>query len=152
MTIINLDLIDPNPHRDLIRNPPLPAQIKTLIASIKRNEWGENVIVREHPTEPGRYQQAYGHTRLAALRELKLVKAEFIVKPLTEWGMLCWMIDENESQRTLTPELILENVEAGIKFLEPIVQASETIEDFALAVGISPAIRLYKPLKLLRIL
>jgi hypothetical protein len=52
------------------------------------------------------------------------------VKDIDEWGMYTWMVDENESQKTVTPELIYENIEAGINFLEPVVRRCETAEEF----------------------
>ena len=127
---IALSNIEPNPHRDMKRNPPDKAQVKAIAESIKRNQWGENVIVREHPTKEGKYQLAYGHHRFDALKLLKEKEAEFIVKPVTDWGMYTWMVDENESQKEVTPALIFENIEAGINFLEPIVRECETAEEF----------------------
>jgi hypothetical protein len=131
---IKLVNIDNNPHRNMRRNPVNAEQVKTLMASIQRNEWGENVIVRKHPDERGRYQLAYGHHRLAALRKLGITEAEFIVKDIDDWGMYTWMVDENESQKTVTPELIYENIEAGINFLEPAIRRCETAEEFGLIV------------------
>jgi len=131
---IALSNIEPNPHRDMKRNPTDKAQVKAIAESIERNEWGENVIVREHPTKEGKFQLAYGHHREEALRYLGRKEAEFIVKEIDDWGMYTWMVDENESQREVTPALIFENIEAGINFLEPIVRECETLEDFEAVV------------------
>jgi ParB-like chromosome segregation protein Spo0J len=127
---IAISNIDHNPHRDMKRNPLDKAQVKTIVESINRNNWGENVIVRKHPTQKGRYQLAYGHHRLAALKNLGVEQAEFIVKEVDDWAMYTWMVDENESQREVSPALIFENIEAGINFLEPIVRECETAEEF----------------------
>lgn len=132
---IQLSKIKPNPHRNLERNPVSEEQVDLIVESIKRNNWGENVIVRKHPTEEGFFQLAYGHNRYAALQKLKYKEAVFIVQPITEWGMYTWMVDENDSQRNMTPELIMENVEAGIKFLEPVIRECETFADFELRVS-----------------
>lgn len=131
---IALSNIEPNPHRDMKRNPLDKAQVKTIAESISRNDWGENVIVRPHPTKKGKFQLAYGHHRDGALRSLGFKEAEFIVKDIDDWGMYTWMVDENESQREVTPALIFENIEAGINFLEPIVRECETLEDFEATV------------------
>jgi hypothetical protein len=131
---IALSNIEPNPHRDMKRNPLDKAQVKAVAESIKRNDWGENVIVRPHPTKKGKFQLAYGHHRDGALRSLGFKEAEFIVKDVDDWGMYTWMVDENESQREVTPALIFENIEAGINFLEPIVRECETLEDFEAVV------------------
>ena len=140
---IAISNIDHNPHRDMKRNPLDKAQVKTIVESINRNNWGENVIVRKHPTQKGRYQLAYGHHRLAALKNLGVEQAEFIVKDVDDWAMYTWMVDENESQREVSPALIFENIEAGINFLEPIVRECETAEEFNSSVprgtdGITP--------------
>jgi hypothetical protein len=127
---ISIEKIDNNPHRNMKRNPISKDQVATIVASIKRNEWGENVIVRKHPDKKGRYQLAYGHHRLAALKQLKVKEAEFIVKDVDEWVMYTWMVDENESQQRVTPELVYENIEAGINYLEPVIRECETVEDF----------------------
>jgi hypothetical protein len=127
---IALSNIEPNPHRDMKRNPLDKAQVKAIAESINRNDWGENVIVRPHPTKKGKFQLAYGHHRDGALRSLGFKEAEFIVKEIDDWGMYTWMVDENESQREVTPALIFENIEAGINFLEPIVRECETAEEF----------------------
>ena len=131
---IALSNIEPNPHRDMKRNPLDKAQVKAIAESINRNDWGENVIVRPHPTKKGKFQLSYGHHRDGALRSLGFKEAEFIVKDIDDWGMYTWMVDENESQREVTPALIFENIEAGINFLEPIVRECETLEDFEAVV------------------
>lgn len=62
--LIQIDAIDPNPHRDLDHNPISESQIEKLIDSISRNGFWNNLVIRPHPTEEGRYQIAYGHNRL----------------------------------------------------------------------------------------
>jgi ParB family chromosome partitioning protein len=45
------------------------------------------ILVRQHPTTPGRYQSAYGHRRVRAARELGIpVKA--ILKPLSDEALV----------------------------------------------------------------
>ena len=54
-----------------------------LVASIREQGQQVPILVRPHPSEPGRYQVAFGHRRLRALIELGLeVKA--IVRDLTD--------------------------------------------------------------------
>jgi len=134
---IALSNIDHNPHRNMKRNPVRAAQVKTLINSFKRNGIWPNVVVRKHPTEKGRYQLAYGHNRFAAMKKMGITDSDFIVKPISDWGMYSAMVDENEAQRAITPELIMENVEAGIEYLEPVISACETVDEFMSSVEIS---------------
>ena len=68
---IPVSAIDPNPHRDFGRNPVKPEQVSRLVESIGRTGFWDNVVVREHPAREGRYQLAYGHTRLAAYARSK---------------------------------------------------------------------------------
>lgn len=124
---IKLVDIDPNPHRNMSRNPVQQVQVDVLLESFRRNKIWPNVVVREHQ---GRYQLAYGHNRLEALRQFGVTEADFIVRDIDDWGMYTAMVDENESQRELTPTIIYENIESGIEFLEPLVRQCETLEEF----------------------
>ena len=127
---IKLNKIVQNPHRNLERNPTSREQIESLKESFERNGVWANVVVRENPDKKGEYQLAYGHNRLAAMRELGIKSSTFIVETLSDWAMYTAMVDENESQRNVTPELIYENIEAGIAFIEPKVRECESLADF----------------------
>lgn len=128
--LIQLDKIEHNPHRNMKRNPINKKQVSTLVASMKRNNVWKNVVVRKHPNAADHYQLAYGHHRLAAMKQIGLVEAEFSVEKIDDWGMYTAMVDENESQQKVTPELIYENIESGINYLEPIIRDCETVEEF----------------------
>lgn len=128
--LIQLDKIEHNPHRNMKRNPINKKQVSTLVASMKRNNVWKNVVVRKHPTLAGHYELAYGHHRLAAMKQIGLVEAEFSVEKIDDWGMYTAMVDENESQQSVTPELIYENIESGINYLEPIIRECETANEF----------------------
>ena len=56
---IELDKIDYNPHRNILAYPVTDEQRDILIASVEKTGFWENVLVRPHPTQPGRFQQAY---------------------------------------------------------------------------------------------
>ncbi len=127
---IALSRIDQNPHRDLVRNPLEPDQVKGVRASINRTGFWENVVVREHPEHAGRYQLAYGHNRLAALRENGDEFAEFIVKPLSDYDMLVAMIDENATQRNQTVRIVFENITAALRLGERLLAMVENVDDF----------------------
>jgi ParB family transcriptional regulator, chromosome partitioning protein len=82
--VVSLDagLIDPSPIADR-----LPAELDPgfdqLVVSIKQHGQQVPILVRPHPSAPGRYQIAYGRRRLRALVALgKPVKA--IIRELTD--------------------------------------------------------------------
>jgi hypothetical protein len=61
----------PNPFRKIPEYPLNPGKIEHLCSSIRDTDLWKNVIVRESPTQPGRYEMAYGHHRIAAgIKEL----------------------------------------------------------------------------------
>jgi hypothetical protein len=112
------------------RNPINQDQVKALVESFERNRVWPNVVVRPKPGARGHYELLYGHHRLAAMIKTGMTSAEFIVQDIDDWHMLCGMIDENESQQVATPELVYENIEAAIVFLEPVVRQCSTLEEF----------------------
>jgi ParB-like nuclease domain len=110
----------PNPHRDLKLNPVQDERVDELIESFERSGFWDNIIVREHPTREGKYQLAYGHNRLAALKHKRVV-VDTITIPvvkLTDWEMYCTMVDENELSGKVTPQIALENVGVGCDLIE----------------------------------
>jgi hypothetical protein len=120
---ISVDAIDPNPHRDLIRNPINPSQVEKLVDSIERTGFWENVVVRKHPDVPGRFQLAYGHNRIEACRLVGLTKVRLPVADLGRWDMYCAMCLENDTQQTISPPIAFENVEAGLRVIEAAFEA-----------------------------
>ena len=112
--------IDPNPHRNLKSNPILPEKIDNLIESFSSTGFWDNIVVRESEEYENRYQLAYGHNRLAALKDPR-VKVEFITIPvakLTDWQMYEAMVTENELGGRVTPLVALENVNVGCDIIE----------------------------------
>jgi ParB/Sulfiredoxin domain len=91
-------------------------------------------VVRPKPGSKGDYELAYGHHRLAAMKKIGMKSAEFIIQDIDDWGMLTAMVDENESQQNQTPELVYENIEAGINFLEPVIKKCETLDQYRAVV------------------
>jgi hypothetical protein len=112
--------ITKNPHRNLERNPISPERVDQLLESIERTGFWDNIVVREHPTREGKYELAYGHNRLEALKS-NGVDVDTITIPvarLSNWDMYCAMVDENELQGKVTPKLAMETVETGCELIE----------------------------------
>ena len=64
--IIKFKDILPNPNRDLKFNPLDPVKVSALEASINSTGFWDNVVVRRCPTQPSKFEQAYGHQRVQA--------------------------------------------------------------------------------------
>ena len=128
--LIQISEIGKNSHRDLTRYPPNPEQVKKLIASIGRTGFWNNLVVRPHPDSEGRYQLAYGHNRIAACQQAGVSETEPEVVDLSNYDMLCCMIDENLTQQHIVPKTIFEIVSAAIKEAEKMLRASNNVYDF----------------------
>ena len=115
---ISVNKIHPNPHRDFNRNPLRQEQIIAIVDSIGRTGFWDNVVVRPHPDKPGHFQLAYGHNRLEAIKEVGIEEVTLPIRDLSNWDMYCAMVDENESQLSITPAVAFENVQVGVNLLE----------------------------------
>lgn len=74
---------------------------EALVASIRENGQIVPVLVRPHPEKGGRYQLAFGHRRVAALRELgQTVKA--FVRDLTDDDLVIAQGNENLERKDLS--------------------------------------------------
>jgi len=77
------------------------AEFESLVASIRENGQSIPVLVRPHPEAEGRYQLAFGHRRVAALRTLnKPVKA--FVREMTDEELVIAQGNENLERKDLS--------------------------------------------------
>ena len=127
---ILVSAIDANPHRDLVRNPVSEDQVTSLVNSINRNKFWNNLVVRPHPEVSDRYQLAYGHNRIEACRRIGIEEVDLQVFELTEYAMFCCMVDENATQQQITPKIVFENVTAAIALAERLLRSTENVNDF----------------------
>lgn len=100
--IIEVDptLVDPSPVTDRFKDQDATS-FEALKASIQQRGQEIPVLVREHPTVPGRYQSAYGHRRVQAARELGIpVKA--IVRDLSDEDLVVAQGVENSAREDLS--------------------------------------------------
>ncbi len=122
--------IKANPHRDLVRNPVSPDQITKLVESISRTGFWDNLVVRPHPEVEGNYQLAYGHNRMEACIQAGIVEVDVPVRELSDYDMFCCMVDENNTQQTISPKIVFENVTAAIALAESLLLSTENVNDF----------------------
>lgn len=74
---IDPNVIDPSPFPDrFIEQDPVAFDV--IKRSIAENGQEVPILVRPHPGSPNRYQCAYGHRRLRALRELGLLAKAYV--------------------------------------------------------------------------
>jgi ParB family chromosome partitioning protein len=100
--VIELDpnLVDPSFVRDRLAEPEGEA-FEVFKASLAADGQQVPILVRPAPSDEGRYQAAYGHRRLAALRALgHPVKA--IVRELTDEQLIVAQGKENSDRRDLS--------------------------------------------------
>lgn len=100
--IVEIDaaLVDPSPVSDRFRDDDT-ASYELLKQSIAQRGQEVPVLVREHPTTPGRYQSAYGHRRVRAARELG-VPVRAILKPLSDEALVVAQGLENAPREDLS--------------------------------------------------
>ncbi len=100
--VVELDatLIDPSFVRDRLDGPS-GEEFELFKARLAEDGQKIPILVRPHPNGEGRYQAAYGHRRLAALRALgRPVKA--IVRNLTDEELIIAQGIENNDRRDLS--------------------------------------------------
>lgn len=100
ITEIDSALVDPSPVSDRFRDDDTTSY-ELLKQSIAQSGQEVPILVRQHPTTPGRYQSAYGHRRVRAARELGIpVKA--ILKPLSDEALVVAQGLENAPREDLS--------------------------------------------------
>ena len=99
--IVELDpeQIDSSFIRDRFDGEMLPTD--DLVKSIEENGQEVPILVRQHPEREGRYQVAYGHRRLRALRILKR-KVRAVIRPMTDKELVVAQGIENTARKDLS--------------------------------------------------
>jgi hypothetical protein len=132
---VQIKNLEPNPYRDMNNYPMDEAKVKSLIESITQTGFWDNILARPHKevvkfgieNESGnvkhtfkKFQIAYGHHRLAAIREVfkPTDEVDIPVKELDDATMIKIMANENMEAWTALPRVIDETVRATKQFLE----------------------------------
>jgi ParB family chromosome partitioning protein len=100
--IVDIDphLIDASFIRDRLTDDVDP-QLDELTQSIETSGQQVPILVRPHPDQAGRYQAAYGHRRIAALRRLG-IPARAVVKGLSDLELVVAQGKENLERQDLS--------------------------------------------------
>ncbi|WP_134500182.1 plasmid partitioning protein RepB [Microvirga pakistanensis] len=94
---IDPQLLDPSPIADRLDSHT----VGELVESIRASGQQVPILVRPHPQSQGRYQIAYGHRRVRALKEIgHPVKA--VVRQLTDAELVVAQGQENNARRDLS--------------------------------------------------
>jgi len=114
---VKIEQLEPNPYRDMTNYPINEDKVRTLVDSIQQTGFWDNILARK---QGSKYQIAYGHHRLAAIREVLEPNDEvdIPVKELTDALMLKIMANENMDDWKATPQVIDETVRVTKRFLE----------------------------------
>ena len=100
MIEVDPTLIDPSPVTDRFKDQD-DASFEALKASIQQRGQEIPILIRDHPTAPGRYQSAYGHRRVRAARELgRPVKA--VLRKLSDQDLVVAQGVENSAREDLS--------------------------------------------------
>lgn len=92
--------IDPSPFSDRFEDQDESADA-SLKQSIAENGQEIPILVREHPTSPGRYQSAYGHRRVRVTRSLG-IKVKAYIRELTDEDLVVAQGIENSGREDLS--------------------------------------------------
>jgi len=92
--------VDPSPFSDRFEEQDSEADA-SLKQSIANNGQEIPILVREHPTKPGRYQTAYGHRRVRVTRSLG-IKVKAYVRELTDEDLVVAQGIENSGREDLS--------------------------------------------------
>lgn len=93
-------LLDPSPFADRFVDQDLTA-VEALKISLKEHGQEIPILVRVHPTAPGRYQIAYGHRRARAASELGIAVKAY-VRELDDDRLVVAQGVENSAREDLT--------------------------------------------------
>ncbi len=110
----------PNPYRNMNEYPLDQCKIDSLIKSIESTSFWDNLLARESVTK-GKFEIAYGHHRLVALRKLygenSTKTVDIPVRELDDALMLKIMANENAKDWMISTTVVMETVRTVKHFL-----------------------------------
>jgi len=107
----------PNPFRDFGNYPRDEEKIKTLMKSVEKTGFWDNILARR---KDGKYEIAYGHHRYVVLKRLFKLddEVDIPVKDLDDWTMIMIMIDENTEEYGTDSRVLNEGIKAAFLYLK----------------------------------
>jgi len=120
---IEVKNLRPNPFRKIKTYPIDRDKIKALKTSINETTFWDNIVARKNN---GKFEIAYGHHRLVALKELRIKKVDIPVRQFDDAMMIRIMANENLDDWSLRPAVINETVLVAKEFLDAELAKHET--------------------------
>lgn len=116
----------PNPFRNIDAYPIDQEKIRQLRNSIRETTFWDNILARPAPSN-GKYQIAYGHHRLVAMKEElgENIIVDIPVRNLSDENMLRIMANENMQEWATDWRVIVETVRQAKKFLEEYIEIAK---------------------------
>lgn len=105
----------PNPFRKIKTYPIDRDKIRALKTSINETTFWDNIVARKNN---GKFEIAYGHHRLIALKELGIKEVDIPVRQFDDAMMIKIMANENLDDWSLRPAVINETVLVAKEFLD----------------------------------
>jgi len=140
--IVQVSSIDPNPYRRMDKYPISREKVESLKCSITQTGFWDNILLRQ---AGDRFQLAYGHHRLIAIKEVGIKEVDVPVRPLDDATMLRVMANENMTDWKSYPAIINETVFAAKEFIDSELAKHETWDSAPLfikeLIGAEPAFR-----------
>jgi ParB-like chromosome segregation protein Spo0J len=124
-----------NPYRKIDNYPIDAAKVEALKESINQTGFWDNLVVREHPDNPGTYQLTYGHHRMEAVRQLGIETVDFPVRAIDDATMLRMMAQENMDIYQSSPRVVNETVLVAKEFIDAELAKYETWGEFTAAIS-----------------
>lgn len=115
---IRLEDIKWNPFRNIKAYPIDRKKVEALKTSINETDFWNNILVRKHPTQEGKYQLAYGHHRYIALKELGWEVINIQVHSIDDDRMIKIMANENFEDWRSSPLITTETVSAAKTYID----------------------------------
>jgi len=98
---MDIKKLDPNPFQARTEYPE--EELQSLGRSIKEHGMLEPIIVRIHPTKPGRFEIAVGERRVRACRLVGITTVPTMVRDLSDDEMALYVLVENLQRRNFNP-------------------------------------------------
>jgi hypothetical protein len=124
--LVQVSKIDSNPYRRIDKYPINREKVEALKCSINQTGFWDNILLRQNGE---RFQLAYGHHRLTAIKELGIESVDVPVKVLDDATMLRVMANENMDEWKASPAVINETVLAAKEFIDAELAKYETWEE-----------------------
>jgi len=121
--------IEANPYRGIKQYPIDKTKVESLKDSIRSTSFWDNILVRPHPTKKDKYQLAYGHHRLVAIKELNIKEIDVPIRKLDDAMMVKIMAEEN-FEWSHSPQVIIQTVDSVRTFLDRKIAKCKTLKEF----------------------